>query len=176
MGLLRARLFRRPLLLLFVFGCAVSAGASGRFNVRLMVDGALSFLFIPVIELAAFACVYAMAARRELPFADAVNRFFAGNTPWLLWLVAIAAAGCFVPPQHMGRAFRLLEYAAVVPILWSMVIDFRFFRDTTAHSPRHAIRDVIRMRAIAWPIGIAYFFGIAIWSDGAFILSQWVRR
>ena len=51
-------LWRRPVLLAFVLGCGVSLLASGRFTLRLVVDGTLSFAFVPLCELVAFAIVY----------------------------------------------------------------------------------------------------------------------
>jgi hypothetical protein len=39
---------RRPLLLAFLLGCSVSMLASGRFTLRLIVDGTLSFAFVPL--------------------------------------------------------------------------------------------------------------------------------
>jgi hypothetical protein len=49
---------RRPLLLAFTLGCAVSLLASGRLSARLIVDGAVSFAFVPVFEVLAFAALY----------------------------------------------------------------------------------------------------------------------
>jgi hypothetical protein len=81
-------LARRPLLLALVLGFAISLIVSGRFTVRLIADGALSFAFVPLAELAGLALVYYLG-RRVLPFAQAVDRFFSGNTAWLWWLLAI---------------------------------------------------------------------------------------
>src|SRR5262245_25338762 len=83
-------LVRQPLLLAFLMGCTVSLTASGRVSARLVVDGALSFAFVPIIEVLAFAVVFRRSAR-TMPFADAADRFFTGNAPWLLILAALAA-------------------------------------------------------------------------------------
>src|SRR5437867_1910507 len=80
LGRASALLLRRPLLLLLFLGATISALASGRFSVRLIVDGALSFAFVPAIEMAALAIVAGRRARaRALPFANASDLFFAGN-------------------------------------------------------------------------------------------------
>jgi hypothetical protein len=52
----------------FVLGCGVSAVASGRFSV-LIVDGAVSFAFLPAIELLALRRE-PMGPRRRRPFPD----------------------------------------------------------------------------------------------------------
>ena len=49
---------RRPLLLAFRLGCGVSIVASGRFTLRLIVDGTVSFAFVPLCELIAFVIVH----------------------------------------------------------------------------------------------------------------------
>lgn len=85
------RLLRRPLLLAFVLGCGISILASGRLTLRLIVDGMLSFAFVPACQLAGLAAVY-RARRAPLTFSEAADRFFEGNSPWLWLLVATMAA------------------------------------------------------------------------------------
>mgnify|MGYP003399930456 CR=1 FL=1 len=72
-------LARRPLLLALVLGFGISLIVSGRFTVRLIADGALSFAFVPLAELAGFALVYRFG-HRTLSFAEAVDGFFAGRS------------------------------------------------------------------------------------------------
>jgi hypothetical protein len=79
----------KALLFLFVMGCLVCL--AGRVSARLIVDGAISFAFIPIIQIASFALVYRLSATDKRPsFALAADRFFAGDTPWLLWLLLVA--------------------------------------------------------------------------------------
>jgi hypothetical protein len=155
---------RRPLTFLFVCGCVVSMWASGRLSVRLIADGMVSFAFLPLFQLLAFATVFRRAPRR-LRFADAADRFFAGNTPWLWWLVAFAALRCLLTPLQAGAPPQLLVdfvKATLVGVLaWSAYVDYRFFREVLL-APDSA-RDVILQRAIAWTSGAVYFFGIAVW-------------
>ena len=158
-------LLRKPLLLAFVLGCGVSAVASGRFSVRLIVDGAVSFAFLPAIELLSLAVVNAMGPRRRRPFPDTADRFCDGNWPWLLWLAGVAAITALVPPRQSGSWMTVFVLSALAPFAWSFVIDFRFFRDVSLRSTRGAVQDLILFRALGWPLGIAYFFGIAIWSE-----------
>jgi hypothetical protein len=169
----QASLLRRPLLLAFVFGCAVSALASGRFSARLIADGAVSFAFVPAIELAAFAVVYGTGTRQRLPFARAVDLFFSGNTPWLLWLAGLAAGSCLVSPRHIGPWLLPVALSMLVPIAWSASIDFHFFREVTNRPAREAIRDLILHRTLAWTSGAAYFFGIVIWSETLPAIVRW---
>ena len=167
-------LLRKPLLLLFVLGCGVSAAASGRFSVRLVLDGAVSFAFLPAIELIALAVVNAAGSRRRQPFARSVDQFFAGNRPWLIWIVGVSAALALLRPRGLGTRMTLFVLSAIVPFAYSCLVDFRFFRDVAGRSPRGAMADLLLNRAIGWPMGIAYFFGIAIWSGPLPEFLRWI--
>jgi hypothetical protein len=151
---------RRPLLLMVVLGFGISIISSGRFTLRLIVDGALSFAFAPVCELAAFAVVYS-TGRRTLPFAKAVDRFFAGNTPWLWWLFGIMLATAVLPVRQHGHLLPALLVACLLPIAFSIAFDLRFMRDVMGRTRGRARVDIVVQRIIAWSAATAYFFGLA---------------
>jgi hypothetical protein len=154
-------LTRRPLLLAFVLGCGVSALTAGRFTPRLVLDGALSLLFVPLCEMLGFAVVY-RTGRRPLPFAMAADAFFAGNDSWFWWFWAIMAVSLVLPPTGHHVLLPLMLLTAVLPVLISAVFDFRFWRGALLRSTRRAALDVFLLRAIAWPAAFACFFGVAI--------------
>ena len=167
-------LLRKPFLLLFVLGCTVSALASGRFSLRLIADGAVSFVFLPAFEMLALRLVQATKREGASAFSRTCDRFFAGNWPWLLWLIGLSTVAVLVPPRRFGFWLGPLAASAVVPFLWSLVIDFRFFRGAAGQPTHRAIRDLVIERGIAWPLGVAYFFGIAIWSDQLPAFLHWI--
>jgi len=167
-------LARRPLLLALVLGCAVSLGASGRFALRLIADGMLSFAFIPLSALAGFALVYRLR-QPGLPFAEAVDRFFAGNTPWLWWWLAFMIAASVIPVQRHGEILAPLLITSLIPIVFSVFIDTRFFRDVMGRNRGGARLDVALQRIVAWPAGIAYFIGYASSSRDFFYLFVEIR-
>ena len=68
--------WRRPVLLLFVLGCGLSAAATGRFTVRLLFDGMVSFAFVPAITIALLAVIGRPSPSR-LSFSRAIDVFFA---------------------------------------------------------------------------------------------------
>jgi hypothetical protein len=176
----RFLLLRRPLLLAFVLGSGVSMLASGRFTLRLVVDGTLSFAFVPLCELLAYAIVYRLQ-RGSGPFAEAVDRYFAGNTPWLWWLIALMAAAV-IQPVRSTDLLPVLLLTSVIPIALSVRSDWRFFR-RGGRTRAGAAADVVLQRAIAWTLATAYFFGIASSSRDFFYLfveakdaiDTWVR-
>ena len=165
----RAAVARQLLLFAFVFGCAVSAATSGRLTVRLIVDGMLSFAFVPIIEWLVFAALWRIrlrpAAREARDWSAAFAQFLEGNQPWLLWLIAALAMFAVVPPRAIGPWIPPIAFSTIVPIAWSVKVDLRFFRTALARSSRAAIVDVVAFRAMAWTIGLAYFLGIAIWAE-----------
>ena len=161
-------LARRPLLLLFVMGCVVSLQASGRLSARLIVDGMLSFAFIPLFELASLAIVYRVRPR-PIPFARAVDLFFAANAPWLVWLLAfVTLRSVQTPRQATAPPIALLwavELSLLIVAAWSAYIDLQFFREVLPRSDRAAARDLMLQRTIGWSSTILYFLGIAIWPE-----------
>jgi len=156
---------RHSLFLAFVLGCFVSVATSGRLSVRLVTDGALSFAFVPAIEIAAFALVLTTGTRAEVPFRRAVDLFLLGNAPWLLWIVAAMVVAGLVPPKAVGSWMLPVFASSSLAAGWSARIDYVFFRDVMQRSPRGAIQDLILFRAMAWPAATAYFLGIAIWPE-----------
>ena len=153
-------LLRRPLLLAFALGSAVSVLASGRFTLRLILDGALSMAFVPACQILGLAAVYPFR-RRPIPFARAVDRFFAGNTVWLWWLLVFMVLGVAVPVLDQARLSGPFLISSLVPIAWSVLVDARFFRDVMGRTRGFAALDVALERAVAWWAAMAYFLGIA---------------
>jgi hypothetical protein len=156
--------WRRVWLLLLVCGSVTSAFASGRLTPRLIADGAVSFAFIPLIEIVAlFGALRVTGARPRLPRARVMHIFFAGNVPWLVWLIALGAILAAAPPRALGWPVPLFT-TALVPGAWSAWIDYHFFRQVTGRAAGRARLAVAVNRTFGWTAGVAYFFGIALWS------------
>lgn len=166
--------WHKPLVLAFVLGCALSASASGRFSLRLVVDGALSFAFVPALAILALAVVGRTGNRGRLPFGHLVDLFFTGNGPWLLWLIAAAALTLILPPRDFGPWIIPLELSLLIPLAWSLYIDFHFFREVMDRTSGGATKAVILHRLIAWIGFIAYFDGRAAWSEVWPRLAAWI--
>ena len=169
------RLARRPLLLALFLGCGVSLTSSGRLTPRLVIDAMVSFAFVPLTELAAFAVVCRRRACRW-PSALDVDRFFTTNTPWMFCIVALAALVSSLQPRDVGlwivppRVFAPLAVIALT-IAWSALRDVQYFRVSMGRSTAAAVRDAALLRAIAWPAGAIYFLGLAIWPT----VTMWLR-
>jgi hypothetical protein len=155
---------RGPALLLLFLGCAISFLASGRPGIRLIADGAVSFAFVPFCELAGLAAALRVG-RRRVPFSRAIDPFFTGNAPWLLWIVILSLASTVSRP--IVWTHLVLAASAVPPAIWSAIVDFHFFREIADADPRAAARGVVVHRVVAWSLATTYFFGIAIWPEVA---------
>ena len=158
-------MIKRALLFLLVMGCVVSAAASGRVSERLILDGAISFAFIPIFQIAAFAVVFRPRLSGANSFSVAGEQFFAGDFPWLLWLILVGAFLGVTPPRVSAGSFLTIVATAAVPAILVARRDFRFFREAMGATPREATRKLLLHRAIGWTLAIAYFFGIALWSE-----------
>src|SRR5688500_1993093 len=146
----RFLLLRQPLFLAFMLGCGVSMVGSGRFTLRLIVDGTLSFAFVPLCQLAAFAVVH-RRQRSRLPVGEAADRYFAGNTPWLWWMVALMVAAAILPAVRVGSILPMTLITAPIPIAMSVRFDWRLFRGG-GRTPAQAAIDIVLQRAIAWAL------------------------
>ncbi|MGH9237422.1 MAG: hypothetical protein ACRD3G_05230 [Vicinamibacterales bacterium] len=177
----RFLLLRQPLFLAFMLGCGVSLLGSGRFTLRLIVDGTLSFAFVPLCQLAAFAVVHRLQRSRRR-FREAVDRYFAGNTPWLWWMVALMIAAALLPAVQVGSVLPMMLLTVPIPIALSVRFDWRLFRGD-GRTRAQAATDIVLQRAIAWTLATAYFLGLAITSRDFFYLfveagqaiSTWIR-
>ena len=155
-------LLRRPLLLLFSMGVALSLSSSNRLSARTTVDGMISFLFLPVAGILGVGYTFLRIDRR-LPFSRVVDAFFLSNAPWLLWILV------FVTWETLTHALTISLTGAtavlatlVVPMLWTVYLDLQLFRIVLS---RKAVAvDLIVSRGIAWIFALGYFVGIAAWA------------
>jgi len=117
--------------------------------------------FVPVVEIAALALV-CRGKLRSVSLAQAIDLFFAGFAPWLLWLTGLAAIWAWLPPMQAfqwTRPFWLLIAAPAV-LVWSCYIDLRFFRSVLQG---RAVWALTGHRAISWTACLLWFMAFSIW-------------
>jgi hypothetical protein len=152
---------RRPLLVAFVFGCAISLMDSGRLTLRLALPASIYWMFVPLLEIVSLFAA-SRAARRTRPWQRTIDLFFQGHAPWLLWLIAFSAYWAFLPTVTAftwpGRD-RVWLYSAGLVAAWSAYVDFRFFRAALACTRRQAVRDLLLQRILSWTAALAIFLG-----------------
>jgi hypothetical protein len=151
-------MLRGPLLSAFGLGWAVSMLISSTLTFRLLVDGAVSFLFIPVFQLLAFVAVYRRRPQR-LPMDTAVDRFFASSAPLLLWLFALGLWCVLQSPREAA----LWSFTEVISALTGLVVALGW----SWWKERGVLRGVesLAYRALAWSAILTYFLGISLWPE-----------
>src|SRR5215469_3330411 len=90
---------KRPLFLAFFLGCTVSFLTVRTLTLRLIVPEMISWAFVPLIEIAALAAVCRRDCRNT-PFAELIDSFFSGYSPWLLWMTGLCAIWSLLSPAR----------------------------------------------------------------------------
>jgi hypothetical protein len=149
-------------------GIALSLSATNSLNLRVTVDGMISFLFLPAAGLLAAGILY-IRSDRHMSFAHVVDGFFASNYPWLLWLLVFSAWQTVTHGLGDYKFVTVVLVTLLVPALWTFYLDLQFFR--VVLSRRAVIGDLIVTRAVSWCAALAYFGGIAVWAQ----IVGWTR-
>jgi hypothetical protein len=162
---------RRALLLMFAMGLMLSVTSSTRVSARTVVDGMISFAFLPISEALALSVVYLKSDRR-LPFVRALEQFLASNTPWLLWILAFCMWQALLSPWSISdTAVKILLGSLLVPACWAAYLDLQFFRVSLSRPGAAAAIDLAIARVVGWTGAVACFFGIALWAK----IVAWLR-
>jgi len=167
---------RRPLLQLFVIGCAVSLTVSGQLTLRLVAGGMMAWMAIPAFEAIGFAIVRRRGTARG-DFASDLDRFYANARPMLCWIVLLGGLVSWLTPAQadVWSNIEVVQFAvlAVTAIVAARTVqrDAAFLRDAFGQSARVARRDAIALRAAVWSVTLAYVFGFAAWP----IVADWLH-
>jgi hypothetical protein len=157
--------FRRPLFVAFVAGCMFSLTASRTLNLRQLADGTINGGLLLVGQIVAIAL-----SRRgsHISFSRAIDLFFAGFGPWLVWMLGISTVWAFMPPirAFVWAGLHMILTSVCLVMVWSGYIDFQFFRQVLQRTPGRAARDLLQHRVIAWTIFL-FIFGAGSLVPGA---------
>ena len=159
---------KKPLFLAFFLGCTVSFLTARTLTLRLILPATIYWTFVPFIEIASLAVVY-WSSHRKISFSTAVDSFFGGYVPWLVWLLGLCVIwSLFLPPaKAFDRTLAVLwlDGGAALAIVWSAYIDFAFFRFVLGREPGSAMKNLALQRLISWGLILAIVGGPTIWSD-----------
>src|SRR5256885_3015965 len=145
-------LVRRPLWLLLAIGSTVSILAGGRLTARLVLDGAISFAFIPLFEIAALAVV-ARRMPQRVAFSRAVDLLFTASGPWIVWMLAASAVASGVEAEDLprwtaGARDGIGPAATSAAVAWFLRTGVHVFRDRLTCSRADAGRGLALPRAL----------------------------
>jgi hypothetical protein len=159
---------KKPLLLAFLLGCTVSFLTSGTLTLRLIGPAMIYWGFVPLIEIAALSAV-CWNDRQNVPFPRLIDSFFRGYSPWLLWMAGMCAIWSLLSPPAKSLDWTVsivwLDGGVALAIVWSLYIDFRFFRSVLRRTPAGAVRQLALQRVISWSLIMAIIGAPTIWSD-----------
>lgn len=152
-------MLRRPLFVAFVVGCFTSFTVSGHLTAALLMDGMVFWSFVPLLQATLMAAILALFAPRRLPRSKAIDLFFMGHGPWLLWLSIISGICLFFPL----KSFYLwpIEWGWVLPIsllgawIWSSLTSFAFLREALQVSRLRATGLLALYTVLLWAILIS---------------------
>jgi hypothetical protein len=146
---------RRPLLVGLMSGCMFSLWASQRLTLRHLVDGTLNG------SLLLFGQFIAMAFVRRgttISYSRAIDLYFSGFGPWLVWMIGMSAVWAFAPMQaFVWAGLRTILISVSLVVLWSAYIDFQFFRQVFKRSAMRAAWDLLQHRVVSWLIFMVIF-------------------
>jgi hypothetical protein len=143
--------------------------ATGAVTARLVLPAAVYWTFVPLVQIAGLAVVL----RKQLRW-ETIDAFFAGQGPWMLWLAAFAALWTLLPPEVAYKSWGFPDVwwtAAGVAAMWSLWIDFGFFRRIAGRSSATAAKDLAIQRLVSWSIGMIIFVAPAGWQTVAAALG-----
>lgn len=155
-------------MLVFFLGCTVSILTSRALTLRLLVPSMAGWAFVPLIEVGALA-VACRKDRQGIPFSSLIDAFFKGYGPWLFWMVGMCAIWSVLSPASQLFDWTVsiiwLDVGVVSAVLWSLYIDFGFFRSVLQRSPRRAARELALHRFVSWSLILAVVGAPTIWSE-----------
>jgi hypothetical protein len=154
---------RRPLFAAFVLGCCVTLIAAEPFDPRLVASNLFAWAFVPCCETAALGAVV-WSMRKRIALSQAIDLYFTGHAPWLLWFTALSVDWSLQGPHRAGSFmfshFLPLAAGTLGVMAWSCYVDFCCLHAALGRTRRQALRDLIVQRLISWSL-ITIIFGWA---------------
>ncbi|MGA7379451.1 MAG: hypothetical protein WBX03_01255 [Terriglobales bacterium] len=155
---------QRPLFMVLLLGCLVSLVTAGSVSLRLLAAGAISGLFVPLLEIGVLAGLW--RGRRTSSFPRAVDLFFMGHGPWVVYLLIFSAIWAFASPiLAFVLTGRWMWFLLGVVFLWSAYVDFCFMRYVLRERRSRACAKLLVLRVITWGIGLEIFGGGSLWPE-----------
>lgn len=152
-------LLRRPVFQALFLGGIVSLSTSERFTLRLILGGAVAWAFVPALQVASIAVIVRLLGRGAVPLSRAVDLYFVGQCPWLLWLLAWTALATALPvPQSYALTGTWgLPLSLAAAVSWSATVRAAFFREVLALRGRRVLGALLLHTSLTWGAVILFF-------------------
>jgi hypothetical protein len=154
-------ILRRPLFVALVVGSFTSITVSGHLTVSVFLDGMIFWGFIPILQGLLIAGIVVTFGHRRIPTSKAIDFFFMGHGPWLLWLLGIAGTCLFFPLKQFYLWPTEWGWALPISLLgvwaWSNVTSFAFLRIVLKLSRLGASLALLLYTVLFWGIIVSYY-------------------
>jgi hypothetical protein len=152
---------RRPVFVAFALACGVTLMAAEPFDPRLVASNMLSWAFVPLCEALALVAVV-WRFRERMALSRAVDLYFTGHAPWLLWFTCLSFDWSLQAPHRaptfMFSHFAPLAAGTLLVMAWSCYVDYCCFHIAFARSRRGAVVALAVQRVTSWA-AIIFIFG-----------------
>jgi hypothetical protein len=158
------RLLARPLFVAFILGTFISFTVSAHLTLPLILDGLLFWSFIPILQALIIAGVVALFARGEMPVSKAIDLFFMGHGPLLLWLLFISASIMFFSIKQIylwpTESGWIIPVSLLVVWLWSNLTSFAFLKSALNLTTTRAVASLLIYTFMVWGVIVSYLFAV----------------
>lgn len=152
-------LIGRMSLVALVIGTGVTASATERVTLSLVLAGAVGWSFIPILQ---FMTGLLLVGRRRGDRLRLLDRLFATGWPWLLWILAAHAAYVAIP---VTRRYGIwINVTTAVPMLWTARLLFVFCQRELGLDTTQARWRVAAHQCVTYTLVLAYVWvAVALW-------------
>ena len=158
----------RPIAFTLILGSAISLATTGVISPLLILSAITYWSVVPLVHIFALWIVWKKSGR-AVAFPRAIDTFFAGFTPWTVWLIGFGGLWAlpFALTSVWLNGFRLvwLYGGSAAAAAMSLYSDYRFFRFAWQLGSSDARRLLIVHRCITWPILLLIIGAPTIWSE-----------
>ncbi len=160
--------FAKPIFVAFLMGCTVSLLTSATLTARLVIPATIYWSFIPLVQIGSLYMVW-RHDRGNVSFRRLIDKFFAGYTPWSIFLIGLSLIWAFLSPHNNAVEAAIANVwlfgGSVAASIASVYVDFRFFRLVLGRTPRRAGRDLLVQRLISWSTILFIIGAPTAWSE-----------
>lgn len=135
-----------------LIGCAASVASTNRITLSLAVGLSLSWMFVPVTQVLVALLLVATARAPRVGGLPAVALLLRGHAPWSLFL--LVSAGVVALGGY--PAYRVMTFAAIVPLLLTLRVVHAFSREVLGDGARMAVARALAHQALTWLIAAVY--------------------
>lgn len=135
-----------------LIGCAASVASTNRITLPLALGLSAGWMFVPLTQVLVALVIVAAARAPRIGGLRAVALLLRGHAAWSLFL--IAASGVVALGGY--PAYRVMTFAAIVPLLLTLRIVYGFSREVLDDGARGAMARALAHQALTWAVAALY--------------------